>query len=125
MSMLKKLLIVIAPFLVFGLVTFGAAALASPDAVAVPEAITSTTPCPVVGCAQTDGACHAAKPAPVPDGSFEMSCPRVKGCSDIQCHAWDRIEATRYKPSDVSLNLWILAPVLLTIGLVLIVRKSR
>jgi hypothetical protein len=123
--MLKKLLIALVVFLAFGIATFGAGALASPDVVALPKPITDATPCPVAGCTQTDGACHAANPVPVPDGSFTMTCPRVTSCSDVQCHAWDRIEAPRNKPSDASLNLWILAPVLLTLGLVRIVKKSR
>jgi hypothetical protein len=98
--------------------------LASP-AVALPEKITNATLCPVAGCAQPDGVCHAAASAPVPDGTFEMSCPRVSGCADANCHAWERIEATalRSQPSDASMNLWIIVPVLLIVGLVALVRK--
>ena len=51
-----------------------------------------------------------------------MACPEA-GCASIECHAWDTL-ATRYRrASDASLNLWILAPVVLVGLLVLIVRK--
>jgi hypothetical protein len=122
--MTRKLLITLIVFAIVGVLVFVAGRLASP-AVALPEAITAGTPCPVAGCLQPDGACHSAAPAPVPDGSFEMLCPRVVGCADVDCHAWERIEASsmRSKPSDASLNLWIIVPVVLVVGLVLLVRK--
>jgi hypothetical protein len=123
-EVVRRFLIGLLPFAVVGVLVFAAAWLASPS-VALPQAIAPTTPCPVAGCTQPDGACHAAALAPQPDGSFEMSCPRVEGCADVDCHAWDRIStsAQRSRPSDASLNLWILAPVLLVVGLVLLVRK--
>jgi hypothetical protein len=123
--MLKKSLIILVVFLVLGLATFGAGALAVPDSVALPEVITATTPCPVAGCTQPDGACHAADAVPVPDDNFEMVCPKVKGCADTTCHAWDRLTTHYNRPSDSSLNLWILAPVVFTVALVFIVRKMR
>jgi len=123
--MIKKILIMFVVFCLFGALTFGVAVLAAPDSVALPVVITQETPCPVAACTQPDGGCHAAKPSPIPDGSFTMLCPRVTSCSDTSCHAWDRLTTHYNKPSDASLNLWILAPVLLTVGLVLLVRKMR
>jgi hypothetical protein len=110
--------------LVGALVYSGVALSASPE-VGLPQRIAATTPCPVAGCVQPDGACHAAAPAPEPDGSLTMQCPQVAGCTDVACHAWERIEAgaLRGKPSDASMNLWILAPVVLVVGLVALVRK--
>ncbi|MDR1422505.1 MAG: hypothetical protein LBI64_06555 [Coriobacteriales bacterium] len=120
----KKLLISFLLFVVVGALVFATGRLASP-AVALPEMIVETTPCPVATCVQPDGACHAAAPAPIPDGTFAMSCPRVEGCADTSCHAWERIETSlRSQPSDISLNLWIIVPVLLCVGLVALVRKS-
>jgi hypothetical protein len=120
----RKLLIVLFAFVVVGTLVFAAGGLASP-ATGLPVAVTPATPCPVAGCTQVDGGCHAAGPAPVPDGSFEMVCPHVIGCSDAGCHAWDRIESAslRSRPSDASLNLWIIVPVVLVVGLVALVRK--
>jgi hypothetical protein len=123
--MFKRL---VATSLFFVLIAAGAyfvLAAAAPDGASLPEPIVSDVPCPVAGCTQPDGACHAAAAAPIPDGSFEMVCPKVKGCADTTCHAWDRLTTHYTKPSDSSLNLWILAPVVFTVALVLIVRKMR
>jgi hypothetical protein len=124
-EVLKRLLLTLALFLFVGVLVFFAGRSYDGQSVALPQPITAATPCPVAGCTQPDGACHAAAPAPAPDGSFEMACPRITGCVDSDCHAWERIEASamRGKPSDASLNLWILAPVVLIVGLVVLVRK--
>jgi hypothetical protein len=121
----KRLVITFLFFVLVAASVYPALAATAPDGASFLERITPDTPCPVVGCTQLDGACHAAAAAPVPDGSFTMLCPKVKGCSDIACHAWDRLTAHYRKPSDSSMNLWILAPVLFTVGLVLVVRKIR
>ena len=85
-----------------------------------PQAITVDSPCPAVGCAS--GECHGLDDVPAPDGIHEMNCPEVS-CSSVECHAWDTL-ATRYRQaSDASLNLWVLAPVVLVVALVLLVRK--
>ncbi|MDR1184304.1 MAG: hypothetical protein LBK67_05860 [Coriobacteriales bacterium] len=120
--MLRKLLLALLAFGLVGALTFLVGWAVGQPTTALPERITAATVCPVAGCAQADS-CHAATPAPVPDGSFEMLCPRTEGCADVECHAWDRIETTRGRPSDASLNLWILAPVVLVVGLVLLIRK--
>lgn len=123
--MIKKLIITLVVFCLFGALTFGAGMLAAPNSVTLPVAITPETPCPVAACTQPDGACHAAQASPIPDGSFAMLCPKVVGCSDVSCHAWDRLTTHYNKPSDSSMNLWIIAPVIATVGLVLLVRKIR
>jgi hypothetical protein len=123
--MLKRLSITLVVFLAFGALIFGVGALVAPGSVALPAVIVADTPCPVAGCTRTDGACHAAAPAPVPDGSFTMACPKFTGCFDTVCHAQDRLTTHYNRPLDASLNLWILAPVLLIVGLVLIVQKLR
>jgi hypothetical protein len=119
----KKLVLMLATFAIAGVLVFVIGWASNSQSVALPQRITEETPCPVAGCLQPDGACHTASAPPAPDGSFAMTCPRIEGCSDVQCHAWDRIEATRSKPSDASMNLWILAPVVFVLGLVIIVRK--
>jgi hypothetical protein len=120
--MLRRLLLALFTFGLVGALTFLVGWAVGQPTVVLPERITVTTVCPVAGCAQADG-CHAAMPAPVPDGSFEMLCPRTEGCTDVECHAWDHIKASRSRPSDASLNLWILAPMVLVVGLVLLIRK--
>ena len=55
-----------------------------------------------------------------------MACTRwpvPSGCASVECHAWDTLATRYYQASDASLNLWVLAPVALVVGLVLIVRK--
>jgi hypothetical protein len=104
---------------------FAAGAATKPSAVALPQTITAETLCPVAGCAQTDGACHAAAPAPEPDGNFAMLCPVREGCADTQCHAWERIDSMRTKPLDASMNLWILMPVIFTVTLVVVVMRMK
>jgi len=121
----KKLLLTFVAFAFVGVLAFGAAWAASPQSVALPQAISADTPCPVAGCTQPDGGCHAASPAPEPDGTFLMVCPRIDGCSDAKCHAWERIDSLRSKPSDAAMNLWIIAPVVFVLALVLIVKKVR
>lgn len=119
----KRLLMSLCTFLLVGALTFLAVWAPNQQEVALPETITEDTPCPVAGCTQPDGSCHAASPAPEPDGSFEMSCPKVQSCSDVQCHAWERIDSTSTRPSDSSLNLWILAPAVVVLFLMWIARK--
>ncbi|MDR1014915.1 MAG: hypothetical protein LBL86_08085 [Coriobacteriales bacterium] len=119
----KKLLVTFVLFVLLGILTFLAGWASDKETVALPQTIRAETPCPVAGCTQPDASCHAAGPAPVPNGTLTMECPRVKGCSETDCHAWSRIETTRSKPSDASMNLWILAPVVLVLVLVAMVRK--
>ena len=45
------------------------------------------------------------------------------GCASVECHAWDSLTTRYHQASDASLNLWLLAPAALVVGLVLIVRK--
>lgn len=117
--MLRKAIITLATFFFTGIVVFGAVAAASP-AVGLPRPIEPHSPCPVVGCAS--GSCHGFGDVPEPDGVHEMACPEA-GCASVECHAWDTLATRYHRASDASLNLWILAPVVLVGLLVLPVRK--
>jgi len=117
--MLRKTVITLATFFLVGAVVFGAVAAANPT-VGLPRAIEPDSACPAVGCAS--GSCHGFDDVPSPDGVHEMSCPEAS-CASVECHAWDTLTTRYHQASDASLNLWILAPVALVVGLVLIVRK--
>lgn len=116
--MVRKLLVALAAFLLAGAAVLGAGALAEP-ATGV-RAITAESPCPAAGCAR--GECHGFNDVPEPDGVHDMKCPEAS-CASVECHAWDSLATRYHQASDASLNLWILAPVALVVGLVLIVRK--
>ena len=62
---------------------------------------------------------HGFDNVPEPDGAHEMTCPEAS-CADVACHAWDSLTTRYHQASDASLNLWILAPVALVVGLVLL-----
>jgi hypothetical protein len=127
-ALAHKTVITTLVFAFVGILAYAASWLGAPASVAAPQIISAATPCPVAGCTQPDGKCHvlASDPdAPTPDGSFEMACPRISGCSSAECHAWERIASGHSKPSDISLNLWIIAPVALILGLVAMVRRMR
>ena len=116
--MFKKLLVTLVAFLLAGACVLAAGAAAEPATGVRP--IEADSPCPAVGCAS--GECHGLDDVPAPDGIHEMNCPEAS-CSSVECHAWDTL-ATRYRQaSDASLNLWVLAPVVLVVALVLLVRK--
>lgn len=119
--MFKKAIITVVAFLLVGLCVLGVGMAADPD-VGVPRAITPESACPVVGCA--NGECHGFDNVPQPDGVHEMTCPEAS-CSSVECHAWDTLTGRYHQASDASLNLWILAPVVLVMGLVLLVKKVR
>ena len=57
--------------------------------------------CPAAGCAS--GLCH--------------------GCTSVECHGWDSLIGRYHQASDMSLNVWILMPVALVLGLWLLVRR--
>ncbi|MEQ3361724.1 hypothetical protein [Raoultibacter massiliensis] len=119
--MVKKTLITLAAFLLVGACAFGAGALADPS-VGLPRAIAEDSPCPATSCAS--GECHGFGDVPEPDGVHEMECPEA-ACASVECHAWDTLTERYYSPSDASLNLWLLAPTALVVGLVLLVKKVR
>lgn len=83
--------------------------------------IAADSPCPAVGCAS--GACHGFGAVPEPDGVHEMTCPEA-GCASVECHAWDSLTGRYHQASDASLNMWILMPTVLVLGLWLLVRRS-
>lgn len=117
--MVRKLALTLATFLLVGGVVFAAGAAADPS-VGVPQVIAADSPCPATGCAS--GACHGFDSVPEPDGVHEMTCPEAS-CASVECHAWDTLVTRYHQASDASLNLWVLAPVALVVGLVLLVRK--
>ena len=116
--MFKKLLVTLVAFLLAGACVLAAGAAAEPATGVRP--IEADSPCPAVGCAS--GSCHGFGDVPEPDGVHEMACPEA-GCASVECHAWDTLATRYHRASDASLNLWILAPVVLVGLLVLIVRK--
>ena len=59
---------------------------------------------------------------PEPDGVHEMVCPEA-GCASVECHGWDSLIGRYHQASDMSLNVWILMPVALVLGLWLLVRR--
>ena len=115
--MVRRFLITLAAFAVVGACVF-AVGIAADPATGI-RAVEVDSPCPAVGCAS--GSCHGF--VPEPDGVHEMACPEA-GCASVECHAWDTLATRYHQASDASLNLWILAPVALVVGLVLIVRKG-
>lgn len=117
--MMRKFFIALAAFLLVGACAFAAGAAADPS-VGLPQAIEADSPCPATRCAS--GSCHGFGDVPEPDGIHEMSCPEAT-CASAGCHAWDTLATRYYQPSDMSLNLWILAPVALVVGLILLVKK--
>lgn len=76
--------------------------------------LTVESVCPAVGCAS--GECHGFANVPEPDGVHEMVCPEV-GCASVECHALDTLTGRYHQASDMSLNVWILMPVALVLGL--------
>ena len=58
---------------------------------------------------------------PGPDGAHEMRCPEAS-CASVECHAWDSLVGRYHQASDASLNVWVLMPVALAVGLVLVVK---
>ncbi len=115
---MRKFVVVLAAFALACAAVYGAGSLAEPSTGVA--RIEPDSPCPATGCAS--GACHGFDDVPEPDGVHEMTCPEAS-CASTECHAWNSL-TTRYRQaSDASLNLWVLAPVALVVGLVLIVRK--
>ena len=101
-----------------------AAAIAAGFALAPDSAIrpiAADSPCPAAGCAS--GACHGFDAVPEPDGAHEMMCPEA-GCASVECHGWDSLIGRYHQASDMSLNVWILMPVTLVLGLWLLVRRA-
>ena len=78
------------------------------------QPITAESACPATGCAS--GQCHGFADVPEPDGIHEMVCPEA-GCASVECHAWDSLTGRYHQASDMSLNVWILMPVTLVLGL--------
>lgn len=119
--MVKKLLVALLAFAVCAVAVYAAcAAIGAENDVSLPKSITEDSPCPVVYCAS--GECHGFDNVPAPDGIHEMKCPEVN-CYSAECHAWETLASRYHQASNGSLNLWVLAPVMLVLGLVLIVKR--
>ena len=116
--MVRRFLITLAAFAVVGACVF-AVGIAADPATGI-RAVEVDSPCPAVGLGHVVEA--VARPRRAPDGVHEMTCPEAS-CASTECHAWDTLATRYYQASDASLNLWVLAPVALVVGLVLIVRK--
>lgn len=84
------------------------------------QPIAADSPCPAAGCAS--GVCHGFDAVPESDGVHEMVCPEA-GCASVECHGWDSLIGRYHQASDMSLNVWILMPVALVLGLWLLVRR--
>lgn len=82
--------------------------------------LTADVACPVAGC--TNGACHGYDAVPEPDGHSEMRCPEA-GCTSVECHGWETLARRYHQASDMSLNLWILMPIVLVLGLWVVSRR--
>lgn len=113
--MAKKIVISLAVLVLACVCVFGAGRLVEPQSGI--HALEEWTLCPVAGCG---GICHDYDNVPQPDGLLEMICPEA-GCSSVECHAWDTLQGRYKQASDASMNLWILAPVVLVIALVVLV----
>ncbi|WP_241158206.1 hypothetical protein [Adlercreutzia sp. ZJ138] len=114
--MLKKVLITLAMFALAGALVIGVGFVLEPKSAVNP--ISPNSPCPVAGCAS--GECHGFDAVPEPDGIHEMTCPEA-GCADSDCHAWDTLQGRYKQASDSSLNIWILAPTALVVGLIVLI----
>ncbi|WP_241157253.1 hypothetical protein [Adlercreutzia sp. ZJ242] len=112
----KKIAATFAVFLTVGACVLGAGFALEPDSAVRP--LSADSPCPVVACAS--GECHGFDDVPEPDGIHEMTCPETD-CSAVECHAWDTLQGRYRQASDASMNLWILAPMALVTGLVVLV----
>ena len=126
---MKKLFVTLAAFLVAGLCVFAvgtALASSSPTPTStvstLPRLIEQSSPCPATGCAS--GACHGFDDVPSPDGEHEMVCPEA-GCASLECHAMETLVNRYHQASDASLNLWIVMPVVLVLGLAFIIKEVR
>ncbi len=114
---MKKAFITIGVFALFAVLVVVAGIVADPTTAV--HAIAPDSPCPVTGCAS--GECHGFDNVPQPDGIHEMVCPEA-GCASTECHAWDSLIGRYHQASDASLNVWILMPVALVIGLIVMMR---
>ena len=122
--MAKRLIATLAVFALVCACVLGAGAVAQGESVThvLPQVITEESACPATGCAS--GTCHGFDDVPEPDGVHEMVCPEAS-CASVECHAWDTLLGRYHQASDASLNVWILMPVALVVGLILIMRKVR
>lgn len=114
--MLRRLLLAFAVFVFAGACVLAAGFAVEPESGV--RVVTPESACPVAGCAADE--CHDYDDVPEPNGLNEMKCPEL-GCASVECHAWETLRGGYRQASDASLNVWILAPVVLVLSLVLLV----
>lgn len=114
---MKKALLAVAAIVALAAACLAAGFAIEPQSSIAP--IAPDSPCPAAGCAS--GSCHGFGAVPEPDGVHEMTCPEA-GCASAECHAWDALTGRYHQASDASLNLWIIMPTVLVLGIVVIVR---
>lgn len=112
---MRKAFITLGILLAFCIAVTAVGSAVEPRSSVLPLAAESA--CPVTGCAS--GTCHGFDDVPDPDGVTLMTCPEA-GCQSAECHAWDSLVNRYHQASDASLNLWILMPALLVVGLVIL-----
>lgn len=115
---MKKLLLTIVLLILVGAIVFAASQVANKSSI---NRIQEDSPCPVTGCVSGD--CHTAELLPETNDDYVMSCPKVS-CSDINCHAWDRLTSHYQQANPFSLLIWIVLPVAVTCCLLLIMGKN-
>lgn len=113
---MKKALITLGVLLAFCVAVVGVGFAMEPKSAIAP--IAADSPCPATGCAS--GTCHGFDNVPEPDGITQMTCPEAS-CQSTECHAWDSLANRYHQASDASLNVWILMPVALVVGLIIVV----
>ena len=118
--MAKRLILALAIMVVAGACVVGAGMAGASDSAGFEPV--GEAACPVAGCT-LEGVCHDYAAVPEPDGACELVCPEV-GCASVECHAWDQLAGGGYRgASDMSLNVWIVLPVVLVLAMMLVVRK--
>ena len=114
---MKKFIIVL---IAFSLAVFGAGTLIEPQSRI--SKIRDDSLCPVVGCSRLE--CHDYSNVPELDGQVSMVCPEVKTCSSVECHAASELSSGYLQADNASLNMWILMPVILVIGILHILTRK-
>lgn len=113
---MRKAVLTVGIFAAMVLFVFGIGFAADPSSGF--HQVVESSPCPVTGCAS--GECHGFENVPEPDGVHELQCPEVS-CGSVECHAWDSLIGRYHQASDASLNVWILMPVVLVVGLIIMI----
>ena len=116
--MVRKLAVTLAAFALVCACVLGAGALAEPATALRP--VEAASPCPAAGL-RVGGVPRLRRRVPGP------TAPTRCGARRRRARAWSATRGTRWwaataRPSDASLNVWVLMPVALAVGLVLVVK---